>query len=280
MASVWGAQLFEAVGRAEKVAPWVVLETTPEQPQRLWTGGPPPLALGAPALPLHRGHAVARTLAPPPARPLCKPTLLGLLQGRNPKRLTSAGAPVAGAARAPPKRVRFVGLDDHTPRPAALPKLTRKGYYTVPSVEALGALQDAELAAVSAFRVGHERHGHIEWSVPLDVRGLDIDALLEFQSGALQLLPGGGPLPGPCRRAGSALITLHACWPRGVAPAHATGPSFLLPIDVQVREAERLRRWEEKLRRRATLMGADFVSFDVPTGTWCFKIPPSAWSEA
>jgi nuclear pore complex protein Nup98-Nup96 len=64
---------------------------------------------------------------------------------------------------------------DSTPHPAGI-KLTRGGYYTLPSLEDLAKLySETRRCEVSNFTIGRLNYGNIYFDEPMDVAGLDLD---------------------------------------------------------------------------------------------------------
>jgi Nucleoporin autopeptidase len=69
------------------------------------------------------------------------------------------------------------------------PRLTREYYYTIPPLNQLQQLSDAELARVEQFVVGRHLVGTVEFTEPTDVRGLDLDRIVFFKRGEVILYP-------------------------------------------------------------------------------------------
>ena len=71
-----------------------------------------------------------------------------------------------------------------------VPRLSRPGYATQPSLQQLAALaaQDpALLASVSNFVVAREDKGQVRWLQPVDVRGLDLDSIITVDTGVVEV---------------------------------------------------------------------------------------------
>lgn len=65
-----------------------------------------------------------------------------------------------------------------------LPRLSAVDYFTKPdmaSLEAMAQRDPEALACVENFTVGRRGVGTVRWLAPIDVRGLDLDALVKFQ---------------------------------------------------------------------------------------------------
>jgi hypothetical protein len=144
-------------------------------------------------------------------------------------------------------------------RPAEAPKLTGKDYYTSPSMGQLAAWKKAQpekLAAVEDFVVGRRHYGELCWEGQTDVRGLDLDALVDIRHGEIEVYPDGVVKPPvgqglnkPCR------VTLHYV---------GKSPKRRKPLS----EGER-KDMEDQLR---SLEGTHFIKYDPESGDWQFKV--------
>lgn len=101
----------------------------------------------------------------------------------------------------------------------AVPRCTRSGVETIPSYSSLLKMTEAELMAVNNFTVKREDVGSVKFLTPVDVRGLDIDSIIEFSKHSIVVYPDEGkPKPEPGRELNTrALITLKNCWPHDSA---------------------------------------------------------------
>ena len=71
-----------------------------------------------------------------------------------------------------------------------VPKLTGAGYTTQPSLQQLRALAAQDpglLAAVSNFVVALDDVGQVRWLQPVDLRGLDLDAIVKMGTGVVEV---------------------------------------------------------------------------------------------
>ena len=78
-----------------------------------------------------------------------------------------------------------------------VPKLTREGYTTQPSLQQLAALAAQDpglLAAVSNFVVALADVGSVRWLQPVDLRGLDLDAIITMGPGVVEVRAYGASL--------------------------------------------------------------------------------------
>ena len=71
-----------------------------------------------------------------------------------------------------------------------LPKLTRTDYTTEPRLEQLAPMAREDpllLAKVTNFVVARKSIGRIRWLQPVDVRGLDLDAIVRLDTGIVEV---------------------------------------------------------------------------------------------
>lgn len=147
---------------------------------------------------------------------------------------------------------------------ALLPSLRRQDYYTEPSLVQLAAMAREEpesLAEVANFTVGRRGVGAVRWLEPVDVRGLDLDALVDLARGSVEVYLEGGAKPD----VGEGLNR----------PAEVTMLKvFKLDKDTgkPTQEAEAVERFTRKLKKIAAEQSARFVSYDGATGTWKFEV--------
>lgn len=73
-----------------------------------------------------------------------------------------------------------------------LPRLTRDAYFLEPGLAQLAAMARAEpgaLGAVANFAVCARGLGRVRWLEPVDVRGLDLDAIVRLGKGSVEARP-------------------------------------------------------------------------------------------
>ena len=70
----------------------------------------------------------------------------------------------------------------------ALPVLQRSSYTVVPSLLEMARMSEQELSQVTDFRIENE-HGSITFTGNTDLRGLDLDELVEITRGAVTVYP-------------------------------------------------------------------------------------------
>jgi nuclear pore complex protein Nup98-Nup96 len=142
-----------------------------------------------------------------------------------------------------------------------MPKLTKDGYYTAPSVDSLATMSSEQLSAVSRFTVGRKGIGNVLFLEPTDVRGLDIDNIVEFEPGEIVVYPDEHYKPPVGRGLNKpARVTLQKLFPLD----KATGRR-------KVDDAS-LARYEAKIRKSTQKLGARFISYDRTTGDWIFEV--------
>lgn len=137
-----------------------------------------------------------------------------------------------------------------------IPKLTKDGYVMTPSVETLSNMSEADLAAVPNFVVERIGFGSVAWDGAVDVRGIDLDSVVNIESKAVEVYhkqeeegvkpPVGTKLNRP------AILTLHNIYPKGGADAS---------------EAEK-EKFERKIVKKTKEMGASLVLYDADIGVW------------
>eukprot|EP00978_Attheya_sp_CCMP212_P011334 scaffold27975_cov43-Attheya_sp.AAC.1 len=142
----------------------------------------------------------------------------------------------------------------------SVPKLTKGGYSLTPSLDKLREMSEADLAAVSGFVVMREGYGSVAWDGAVDVRGIDLDAVVTIEARDVAVYDA-AELSGTKPPVGSklnrpAVLTMYNIFPK-------EGPSA--PTEAK----EKLKR---KITRATTKMGAEFLSFDFDTGVWKFRV--------
>jgi nuclear pore complex protein Nup98-Nup96 len=90
---------------------------------------------------------------------------------------------VENGSRHEPKAVTQEGSGRVTSVKRLMPKLPQGDYFTEPSVEELAAKERAKpgyCCHVRDFVVGHHGYGSIKFLRETDVRGLDLESIVEF----------------------------------------------------------------------------------------------------
>lgn len=130
------------------------------------------------------------------------------------------------------------------------PQLTRAGYFTRPSVLDMSSMSETELMQIDNFEVCREGFGSIKWLGVTDVRGLDLDELVDIGKGAVTVCPDGNRAPVGTQLNKSAVICLKV---------QRTASSQ--------DEAARLKKRIQQLTEKA---GHKFISYDLDT--WIFSV--------
>lgn len=147
---------------------------------------------------------------------------------------------------------------------ALMPKLRHSDYYTEPRIQELAAKERAEpgyCRHVKDFVVGRHSYGSIRFIGETDVRGLDLESLIQFNNREVIVYmdeskkpPVGQGLNKPAE------VTLHniKCFDKRTGQHYTEGP--------------RIEKYKEMLRRKAEDQGAEFVSYDPVKGEWKFRV--------
>lgn len=144
-------------------------------------------------------------------------------------------------------------------------KLTRPGYYTVPPLHELDHYFDVSnnTCKVPSFTIGRKGFGEIHWSEPIDIKGLNLDGIVQIEEKEVIVYPDDSSKPS----VGQALnrpaqITLHKVWPMDKATR------------VHIDDPERLKnmKYSEKIELATIKLGATFKEYKPETGTWIFCV--------
>ncbi|KAI8431605.1 hypothetical protein MSG28_016094 [Choristoneura fumiferana] len=149
------------------------------------------------------------------------------------------------------------------PHPAGV-KLTRPGYYTIPSLEEMTAYMRADgSCVVPHLTIGRRNYGNVFYDCEVDVAGLDLDALVHFLNKEVIVYPEDADKP-PVGAALNrrAVVTLDRIWPRDkTEKGPITDPDRLLTMD-----------YEGKLRRVCDKHDTKFIEYRPQTGSWVFRV--------
>lgn len=145
-------------------------------------------------------------------------------------------------------------------KPGNAPTLTKAGYVTTPSMDVLNTLSGEDLAAVENFSIEHHGYGRIEWEGAVDVRGADLDRIVEIDQSVASMYEkdeeeNRKPAVGS-KLNRQAIITLYSVFPK-------QGPSA--SDDVKDKFAEKVKSSTKK-------MGAQFISYDKRDGEWKMRV--------
>lgn len=173
----------------------------------------------------------------------------------------------ASGNQAPPQEEHVVAsAHGESNDSGVFPRLTREGYYTVPSIGDLQQMSEEQLKAVDNFVIGAHSYGSIRFLQPIDVRGLNLDDLVVFDTCTIEVYPKTGtkhPLGEKLNN--PAIITLNTY------PKAKKGASSNVVSD------RRVNKHRDRLRRTTKNAGAEFISYEVDhqslSGRWIFKVP-------
>ncbi|KAL4230158.1 Nuclear pore complex protein Nup98-Nup96 [Mactra antiquata] len=149
------------------------------------------------------------------------------------------------------------------PHPAGI-VLTRPGYYTIPSLEALAERVDSDgNCYVEDFTIGREGYGSIYFPGTTNVANMNFDETVFFRRKELIVYPDDDNKP----EVGEGLnkkaeITLDCVWPRDKT------------VGTSVKSPERLKamRWQDKVEESSLKVGAKFIDYRPETGSWVFEV--------
>ncbi|CAI9093331.1 OLC1v1028809C4 [Oldenlandia corymbosa var. corymbosa] len=154
---------------------------------------------------------------------------------------------------------------EHGPEIEALmPKLRHSDYYTEPRIQELAAKERVEngyCQRVKDFVVGRHGYGSIKFIGETDVRGLDLESLIQFNNREVIVYMDESKKPpvgqGLNKRAEVTLLNIK-CFDKKTGLHYTEGP--------------RIEKYKEMLRRKAEDQGAEFVSYDPVKGEWKFRV--------
>lgn len=141
-----------------------------------------------------------------------------------------------------------------------VPVLTKQGYTISPSLDSLSKMSEGDLAAVSNFIVSRESYGSVAWEGAVDVRGIDLDSVVEIEAQSvavynLEEMKGTKP-PIGSKLNRPAIITIHNIFP----PKEAETSSDLK------------QKFVRKISSITKKNEAELLSYDVETGDWRFRV--------
>ncbi|CAJ1957724.1 unnamed protein product, partial [Sphenostylis stenocarpa] len=147
---------------------------------------------------------------------------------------------------------------------ALMPKLRRSDYYTLPRVHELAAKERAEpgfCSHVKDFVVGRQGYGSIRFLGETDVRGLDLESLIQFNNREVIVYMDDSKKPpvgqGLNKPAEVTLLNIK-CFDKKTGHQYTEGP--------------KIEKYKEMLKRKAEDQGAEFVSYDPTKGEWKIRV--------
>ncbi|KAJ1409285.1 hypothetical protein SESBI_22795 [Sesbania bispinosa] len=147
---------------------------------------------------------------------------------------------------------------------ALMPKLRRSDYYTLPRIHELAAKERAEpgfCSHVKDFVVGRQGYGSIKFLGETDVRGLDLESIIQFNNREVIVYMDDAKKPpvgqGLNKPAEVTLLNIK-CFDKKTGHQYTEGP--------------KIEKYKEMLKRKAEDQGAEFVSYDPTKGEWKIRV--------
>ncbi|CAL5401943.1 unnamed protein product [Camellia sinensis] len=144
------------------------------------------------------------------------------------------------------------------------PQLARSEYYTKPQIPELAVKEMAEpgfCSHVKDFVVGRHRYGNIKFLGETDVRKLDLDSLVQFNTREVVVYMDKKKKPPVGQGLNKAAeVTLY----NGKCIDKKTGKEYINGPNVD--------KYRGMLIKKATEQGAEFVSYDPVEGEWKFRV--------
>ncbi|KAL1294440.1 hypothetical protein HN51_055220 [Arachis hypogaea] len=147
---------------------------------------------------------------------------------------------------------------------ALMPKLRRSDYYTQPRIHELAAKERAEpgfCSHVKDFVVGRQGYGSIRFLGETDVRGLDLESLIQFNNREVIVYMDDAKKPpvgqGLNKPAEVTLLSIK-CFDKKTGQQYTEGP--------------KIEKYTEMLKRKAEDQGAEFISYDPIKGEWKIRV--------
>jgi hypothetical protein len=214
----------------------------------LMPSGPPALTQGSSALE-SKFDPMSDDAARRRSGPLLLPASPSRDQPITPSRqITDAGVSESKGPCSPPRGGRVLR-----------PKLSKAGYSTTPPMEALASMDEASLRAVHGFTV-QNAHGKVTWEGPTDLRGLDLDRLVEIKKKVVAVYP-------EDEEATQSHESLKP--PEG----HGLNKPARITLFRVVSNKKSPEQYKEELRALVHKWdGATFEDYDVHTGAWTFRV--------
>ncbi|KAL9685428.1 hypothetical protein QQ045_022878 [Rhodiola kirilowii] len=145
-----------------------------------------------------------------------------------------------------------------------LPKLRSPDYYTQPHIQELAAKERAEpgfCSGVKDFVVGRRGYGSIKFLGETDVRGLDLEALVQFNNREVMVYMDDSQKPpvgqGLNKAAEVTLLNIKCIDKK-------TGRPFV--------EGPYVEKYRQMLKKKAADQGAEFVRYNPLDGEWVFRV--------
>lgn len=138
------------------------------------------------------------------------------------------------------------------------PTLMRPGYLTNPSIAALKKMSVKELSQVRNFSVYRPNIGRIEWEGETDVRGLDLDLIVNIEKRGVEVYDSEeAALIKP--EVGFGLNKTAVIYLSNIAPPEGSS---------DLKKSQFL----DKLKKICEKSGSEFVDYDASSGEWIFRV--------
>lgn len=212
-------------------------------------------------------NSLVEVIPTAPLKPVSDVSDVSDVSGVSATTTTAATAATAGttATAGTEEEAATAGtVEEATEAPArrnlAAPTLTKPGYEITPSLATLNAMDEEALSHVDKVSICVEGVGKVEWEEPVDLRGLDLDALVSIE-----------------KVNGCAQIEISQ--PEGeedvveMEPGEGINHKAKLTFyDVFPKETEDAKKFVEFVKRKTESIGGEFVSYDVTTGIWVLRV--------
>ncbi|KAL4202914.1 hypothetical protein AMTRI_Chr02g223650 [Amborella trichopoda] len=147
---------------------------------------------------------------------------------------------------------------------ALMPKLRHPDYYTEPKIQELAAKERAEpgfCRKVKDFVVGRKGYGWIRFFGETDVRGLDLESIVQFNKCEVVVYMDESKKPpvglGLNKPAEITLLNVR-CMDKKTGRQFTEGPE--------------IEKYKKMLAKKTEEQGAEFVTFDAEKGEWKFRV--------
>ena len=147
---------------------------------------------------------------------------------------------------------------------AVMPKLRNSDYFIQPKTQELAAKERAEpgyCRSVKEFVIGRHGYGFLKFLCEVDVRGLDLESIVQFNKCEVLVYMDESKRPPP----GSGLNK----------PADIT----LLNVKCvdkktgqHISQGAEVEKFEKRLKKKTEEQGAEFLSYDAAKGEWNFRV--------
>lgn len=209
-------------------------------------------------------NSLVEVIPTAPLKPASDVSDVSDVSGVSTTTTTAATAATAATAGTEEEAATAGTVEEAAEAPArrnlAAPTLTKPGYEITPSLATLNAMDEEALSHVDKVSICVEGVGKVEWEEPVDLRGLDLDALVSIE-----------------KVNGCAQIEISQ--PEGeedvveMEPGEGINHKAKLTFyDVFPKETEDAKKFVEFVKRKTESIGGEFVSYDVTTGIWVLRV--------